>query len=66
MAFMRRLPAVLRRFRVPNRGVVHIGAHQGQELPLYEAFGFQRQVWVEPQPGVFERLKGVLPQRPGV
>ena len=66
MAFMRRLPAVLRRFRVPKRGVVHIGAHQGQELPLYEAFGFQRQVWVEPQPGVFERLKGVLPQRAGV
>jgi FkbM family methyltransferase len=66
MGFMRRLPRVLRRFKVRPAGVIHVGAHEGQEAPLYDQFGFGRQVWIEPQPEIFARLKAALPQRPTV
>ena len=50
-----------RRYHVKPRGVVHVGAHLGQEHASYVKWGVRRQVWVEPQPEVFERLKAALP-----
>lgn len=38
------------------RGVIHVGAHAGQERDLYAAFGLS-VIWIEPIPEVFELLK---------
>lgn len=34
---------------VPRDGVIHLGAHMGEEVPVYRAVGFDRIVLVEPQ-----------------
>ncbi|MEO0513528.1 MAG: FkbM family methyltransferase [Planctomycetota bacterium] len=34
----------------PVDGVVHVGAHHGQEAATYDALGIERRVWVEPDP----------------
>lgn len=36
------------KFNIPKTGVVHLGGHIGQELPMYAALGFQNVVMVEP------------------
>ena len=38
------------------RGVIHVGASEGQERDLYAAFGLN-VIWVEPIPGVFQVLR---------
>lgn len=50
----------------PVRGVIHVGANDGAEFPIYEAHGVRRQVWIEPQPEPFARLLERLPVRPGM
>ena len=39
------------------RGVIHIGAHEGQEIDLYQKMGFQTILFIEANPVVFERLQ---------
>jgi FkbM family methyltransferase len=53
---------ILRRLPGRVRGVIHVGAHVGQESGTYRRLGIRRQVWVEPHPGNFERLIAGLPK----
>src|SRR6516164_9486571 len=41
------------------KGVIHVGANTGQEIPLYAKFGLS-VVWIEPIPDVFEKLQSNL------
>ena len=34
-------------FNVPRHGLIHIGAHNAQELPIYKKFGIQNILWIE-------------------
>ncbi|MDT9340534.1 FkbM family methyltransferase [Trichodesmium erythraeum 21-75] len=38
-------------------GIIHVGAHFGQEAPAYQAIGTQCCVYIEPIPTAFEKLK---------
>lgn len=42
---------------IAPRGVIHAGAHDGQEIDDYRRLGFQYCVLFEPQPQLIERLK---------
>ena len=44
------------KYHIPRRGVIHLGGHIGQELPLYAALSFHRIVMVEPLHAEYERL----------
>lgn len=44
------LPAALSRWNVEPRGIVHIGAHRGEEVPVYRRCGFGSIALVEPDP----------------
>ncbi len=66
MGLYSRLPSTLRRFRVAPRGVIHVGAHEGQERAHYDRAGLRRQLWLEPQPEIFRRLVANLPNDPRV
>jgi FkbM family methyltransferase len=50
-----------RQYHVAPRGVIHVGAHVGQEYAAYRKWGVERQVWIEPQPEVFARLQTRVP-----
>jgi FkbM family methyltransferase len=45
------------RLGLPRTGVLHLGGHVGQELPMYAALGFRRVVMVEPLEREFAQLK---------
>lgn len=42
---------------LPRAGVVHVGAHKGQEVPHYRRAGFDRIVCVEPNPKRARQLR---------
>lgn len=48
------------------KGVIHVGAHLGQEFPYYEAAGIHQQIWIEPIPALYEKLEGALPKRESI
>jgi FkbM family methyltransferase len=58
---------------VPRGCVLHVGAHLGQEVPIYEAAGFARIVAVEPLPSAaavlrergVEVIEAAVSRRPG-
>ncbi len=66
MGLHRNLRSICRRFGVVPRGVVHVGAHVGQEHGQYARAGLVEQVWIEPQPDVYEQLVAALPKSPAV
>lgn len=41
---------------VPKRGIIHIGAHEGQEVEQYLAFGFTKILLIEANPELCEGL----------
>ncbi len=60
------LQRCLAKYRLKLGGVVHVGAHIGDEFDLYHRCGLHRQVWIEPQPAVFAQLRARLPEGPDV
>jgi len=45
------------------RGVIHIGAHVGGELPIYEKTGIPNMIFFEPNPESFKQLKDKVGDR---
>ena len=60
------LPKLCREHGVDVRGVLHVGAHEGGELGVYELMGAQRVVLVEANPAVYARLAEAMRGRPDV
>lgn len=54
--FFMDFPSLAARHAIKPRGVLHLGAHVGQEAEVYAAAGIPRVVWVEANPNVFGRL----------
>jgi FkbM family methyltransferase len=48
---------LLERLGIARTGVLHLGGHIGQELPMYAALGFRRVVMVEPLEHEFAQLQ---------
>ena len=55
------LPRLFRNLGVKPRHVVHVGAHDGEEMPSYEAAGFEKITLVEPSPEHAAKLRAKYP-----
>lgn len=55
------LPQLLGRLGVKASHVVHVGAHDGEEMPFYEAAKFEKITLVEPDPTLAGRLRAKWP-----
>ncbi|MEG4282323.1 FkbM family methyltransferase [Microcoleus sp. A006_D1] len=51
---------------ISPRGLIHIGAHEGQEMKEYQAMGVPKVLFIEANPSVFERLKQNIAGIPNV
>jgi FkbM family methyltransferase len=51
-----KLDEVAKRYRLETRGVVHVGANEGQEIDAYLEAGFARFMMFEPLHGPFAKL----------
>ena len=49
-----------KKYKVPLRGVIHVGAHRGEEVHQYEELGAKKIIWVEPNPDVFKEMEILL------
>lgn len=52
------------RYGVNITGVLHCGAHEGQEAQSYATLGVQKMIFVEADPDTYERLKNNLAKYP--
>ena len=52
-------------FAIERKGIIHIGAHMAEELPLYLAFGAQNILWIEANPKLKTALKKRLAHHKG-
>ncbi|MEG4519845.1 MULTISPECIES: FkbM family methyltransferase [unclassified Microcoleus] len=51
---------------ITPRGLIHIGAHEGQEMKEYQEMGVPKVLFIEANPSVFERLKQNIAGLPNV
>ncbi|MEG4249229.1 FkbM family methyltransferase [Microcoleus sp. Pol10D4] len=60
------LQKLCQQYSIPPRGIIHIGAHEGQEMQEYQMMGAEKVLFVEANPSVFERLKAHIAGIPNV
>lgn len=58
---MRALPALLKNLGFTPTELVHVGAHEGQEVPIYYEAGIPNITLVEPIPALAARLRAEYP-----
>jgi FkbM family methyltransferase len=44
------------KYKINPTGVLHIGGNVGEEFPVYMELGIHKQIWIEPNPEIFEKL----------
>ena len=40
-------------------GIIHVGAHRGEEVEQYSDMDAKTVIWVEPNPDVFKEMKQI-------
>lgn len=48
------------KYNIKSKGVLHIGAHEGQEAETYAALGMGKMIFIEANPSVYTKLLGVI------
>lgn len=46
--------------KITLSGVIHVGAHRGEEIFEYENLGAKQVIWIEPNPDVFKEMEVFL------
>jgi len=47
---------LFKKYDIQSKGVLHLGANEGQEAEAYRSCGVERVVWVEALPDVYKKL----------
>jgi hypothetical protein len=48
---------LIKKYDLTIEGIIHVGAHEGQEVNLYERIGVKNIMLFEPIPKIFDKLK---------
>jgi len=51
------LPSLFNQYGITPKNVIHVGAHEGQEIDQYQQMNVQGVLFIEANPDVFERLE---------
>lgn len=52
------------KYHIKPKGVLHVGANVGEEAPIYLELGIKRQVWIEANPNIYNKLVDNLKENP--
>lgn len=63
---MNNMEMICKKNNIIPRGVIHIGAHEGQELNTYQKMGLKHILMIEANPEVYQRLKNKTRALPSV
>lgn len=50
------LRSLCNKYKFIPRGILHVGAHKGEEIPVYDGLGIDNVVWIEANPKIFQDL----------
>jgi FkbM family methyltransferase len=56
--------ALFPKYGINPKGVLHVGANVGEEAPVYLELGIKRQIWIEANPEIYEKLKRNIANNP--
>lgn len=56
------LEQLIKNFNLKIKGVIHVGAHVGQEYSIYKKLGIRKIAWFEPVPETYQKLVLNLPE----
>lgn len=48
------LKSILEKHQLRANGILHIGAHEGEECEVYNEIGFDSVMWIEADPDVLK------------
>ncbi|MGB3534837.1 MAG: FkbM family methyltransferase [Microcoleaceae cyanobacterium] len=60
------LPQLFKQHSIQPKGVIHVGAYEGQDLQLYQQLELQKTLLIEANPIVFKRLARAVEQEKNV
>ncbi len=49
-----------KKYNIKSKGVLHIGAHEGQEAEVYAALGMDKMFFIEADPNTFAKLENII------
>lgn len=52
------------KYNIKPKGVLHIGANVGEEFPVYMELAVKKQIWIEPNPDIYQKLVGNISSNP--
>lgn len=52
------------KYGIKPNGILHVGANVGEEAPVYLELGIKRQIWIEANPEIYEKLKANISSNP--
>lgn len=58
-------PYLFEKYHIKSEGVLHLGAHLGQEAEAYRQCGVKRVIWIEALPSIYHRLVNKMAMFPG-
>lgn len=50
------LRSLCNKYKFIPRGILHVGAHKGEEISVYDGLGIDNVVWIEANPKIFQDL----------
>lgn len=50
------LRSLCNKYKFIPKGIIHVGAHKGEEVYIYDELGIDNVIWVEANPKIFEIL----------
>jgi FkbM family methyltransferase len=62
----RYLPELMDREKIKPTAITHVGAHVGEEVPIYRECGFEKIVLVEPHPEMVAYLRSEFDSSPDI
>jgi FkbM family methyltransferase len=60
------VPKLIAASAIIARGIIHVGAHQGEERELYQKMGFQKILFIEANPRLASQLQNQFASDPAV
>lgn len=60
------IETLAKNWKIEPNGVIHVGAHEAEELEQYKAFKWGKVIWVEAQPSLAENLRKTLDLRENI
>ena len=60
------LDKIVNEYKVDIKGILHIGAHCGQEYPSYEKHGIKNMIFFEPVDSSYKALLKALPKKENI